>query len=546
MNDNSLPPKSYQPTLVGFVIDVSSSMRRNWKNRDGRRMPQIEVIKEALNRQAKKIKVLYASKPDIKTVDLFCVGMGFRRPMKKWQLVDLANNREIPQEQLIESMTDATVVCDILALTEIIPTKVELQEIEERISAKWSNYSSQILQKVNFRDSLYDDFVFYIRGSLQTTALKRLNDSFRGNLLKALIGRTLWLNNRWLNHHTQKLKKWKAETEKRIEFTSFDESFSYTENIKQAAEKIFQNNADKYEEYIRQTLDEFVSQQSSRILELLTLGHAALTVFDTFDENKAYMLAEKIYGHLEEDIQPKITGTWIFSRRRLKVITRAIKGKLNDKKVEDFTKQVVKKVVWDELRPFVKIKVIDIFKDAFKKKAKERFYEWIDLSTSREIVRSIKDIANILPDALEQDIYSDDFMFGATPIYNTLKKVSLRFTDKRYAKHQKVLVIISDGEFTENAAPDVANLLRKSGVTIVNLYISNKNIASKLVEQAGKSWPIGAKMMFEMSSISAKEDGVSHALRNLEYRIEIGKKLFIQVNHSQALEDILDALLINE
>jgi len=546
MNDNSLPLKSYKPSLVGFIIDVSSSMRRNWKNRDGRRMPQIEVIKEALNRQTQKIKALYASKPDVKIVDLFCVGMGFKRPMKKWQLLDLANNREVPQEQLIESMTDATVVCDILALTEIIPTKAELQEIEERINAKWSDYSAKILQKVNFRDSLYDDFVFYVREGLQTTALKRLNNGLRGNLLKTLMGRTLWLDNRWLNQQTQGLKKWKGEKEKQIEFTSFNESFSYNKNIRQVAERIFQDNANRYENFIRKTLDEFVSQQSGRILELLTLGHPALMVFDTFDEEKVYNLAEQIYNSLEEDIRPKVSGTWLTNRARLDFIARAIGGKLDNKKVKDLTEQVIQKTIWDELRPFVKTVVINIFRDAFKKKAKERFFEWIDLSSSHEVTRSIKDIVNILPDALEQEIYSDEFMFGATPIYNTLKKASLRFTDKRYSKHQKVLVIISDGEFNENAIPDVADLLQKSGVAIVSLYISNKNIANKLVEQAGKNWPAGAKMMFEMSSISTKEDGVSHALGKLEYRIENGKKLFIQVNHSQALEDILDALLINE
>jgi hypothetical protein len=269
-------------------------------------------------------------------------------------------------------------------------------------------------------------------------------------------------------------------------------------------------------------------------------------VFDTFDEKKVYNLAEQIYDSLEEDIRPKVSGTWLANRARLNFIARTIGGKLDNKKVKDMTEQVIKKTIWDELRPFVKTVVINIFRDAFKKKAKERFFEWIDLSSSHEVTRSIKDIVNILPDALEQEIYSDEFMFGATPIYNSLKKVSLRFTDKRYSKHQKVLVIISDGEFNERAIPDVADLLQKSGVAIVSLYISNKNIASKLVEQAGKHWPAGAKMMFEMSSISTKEDGVSHALGKLEYRIENGKKLFIQVNHSQALEDILDALLITE
>src|SRR3989304_5601208 len=542
---SAIPPsiKINKPLILGILIDVSSSMRRNWKNRDGRQMPQVEVIKEALNRHARKIKTIYSSKNDTKDIELFCVGMGFKRPMKKWQLVDLANKREIPQEQIIESLKDATVVCDILALTEIIPTKAELQEIEEQINIKWSKYSTEILQKVNFRESLCDDFVFYIRESLQTTALKRLNNGLRGNLLRVLLGRTVLLDNEWLNQQARKLRQWRAEREKRIEFASFNESFSYTENIKRVAEGIFQLNANEYEKYIRSTLDEFVSQQSGRILELLTLGHPALSVFETFDEEKVFQLARQIYKYLEEDIRPKISGTWLSKRTRLNIIARTIGGRLDNKKVKDLTEQVIQKVFWDKLRPFVKTKVIDIFKDAFRKKAKERFYEWIELASSREVVRSIKDIVNILPDALEQEIYSDEFMFGATPIYNALKIVSLRFTDKRFSKYQKVLLVISDGEFPEKATldtADAAELLRKSGVTIVSLYISNKNVANKLIEQAGKNWPPRAKVMFEMSSISTKEDGVSRALGKLEYRIENGKKLFIQVNHSEALEDILD------
>ena len=217
MNDNSLPSKSYKPTLVGFIIDVSSSMRRNWKNRDGRKMPQIEVIKEALNRQTQKIKTLHSSEPNVKTVDLFCVGMGFKRPIQTWENIDLSNNREALTGKVVKSV-ETSVVCDILALTEIIPTKAELQEIEEQINTKWSNYSANILQKVNFRESLYDDFVFYIRESLQTTALKRLNNSIRGNLLKILLGRTVLLKGQWLNQQTQKLKQWKSGKEKRIEF----------------------------------------------------------------------------------------------------------------------------------------------------------------------------------------------------------------------------------------------------------------------------------------------------------------------------------------
>ncbi|HCR72725.1 MAG TPA: hypothetical protein DIW23_14875 [Anaerolineae bacterium] len=118
---------SNKPLLVGIIIDVSSSMRRNWKNKEGKRLPQIEIIKDGLNRQIRKIKSIYSEKPETKEVELFCIGMGFKRPQKKWRLVDLSRNKEKPLEDTAETLIDATVVCDILALTEIIPTKADLE-----------------------------------------------------------------------------------------------------------------------------------------------------------------------------------------------------------------------------------------------------------------------------------------------------------------------------------------------------------------------------------------------------------------------------------
>ena len=169
-----------------MIIDVSSSMRKNWKNKEGKRLPQIEIIKDGLNRQIRKIKSVYSSKPETRDVEIFCIGMGFKRPQKKWQFVDLSRNREKPLNETAETLIDATVVCDILALTEIIPTKADLDEIEKVINEKWSGYSNQLLQQVNFREDLYDILVSFIRDSLYQTSLKRLKHSLRGRLLKYL------------------------------------------------------------------------------------------------------------------------------------------------------------------------------------------------------------------------------------------------------------------------------------------------------------------------------------------------------------------------
>jgi len=442
-------------------------------------------------------------------------------------------------------LEDATVVCDVLALTEIIPTKADLDEVEQEINSKWSDYSNKLLKKVIFRESLYDELVTLIRKSLRQTALRKLKNGFRRRVLSFLLERNTLLENEWLNGLTKQLKNGLEKREAKFRQTSFDESFSYVENIKKEATYIYDNSVSEYESYIRETLDDFVSRQSNQILELLTLGHSPIKVFDTFDDDKVFSLAEKIYAYLEKDVQPKIKFTWLSNRTKLNVTAKLIRGNFDNAKVKSMTEAVIQKVIWEKLRRFIRITVNDMFEDAFREKAKEKFYEWLDLASSREVTRSIKDIANILPDTLEQEIYSDKFMFGVTPIYNAIKKASLRFMDVNFSQHQKILLIISDGEFSEGSLPEATNLLKDSGVTIISLHISNKNIISRLVEKAGKNWTKGAKTMLEMSSTSSEGDGASHALAKLDYKLEYGKKLFIQVNHSQAIEDILDVLLIN-
>ena len=287
------------------------------EEQEGKRLPQIEIIKDGLNRQIRKIKSVYSEKPETKEVELFCIGMGFKRPQKKWQFVDLSRNKEKPLDEMAKTLIDATVVCDILALTEIIPTKADLEEVENVINTKWSGYSNQLLQKVDFRESLYDDLVSLIRESLYQTALKKLRYGLRGRLLNYLLTRKILLEREWLNNQTEQLNDWFAGREKRIRLTSFKESDSYLENIKVVAKRIADSSVSEYEKYIHTTLDDFVSGQSDQVLELLTLGHSPKKVFDTFNEDRVFSLAKTIYDHLEQDVRPKIQLTWLSNRTRL-------------------------------------------------------------------------------------------------------------------------------------------------------------------------------------------------------------------------------------
>jgi hypothetical protein len=364
-------------------------------------------------------------------------------------------------------------------------------------------------------------------------------------MLHFLLRRSFFLEVEWLNEKTEQLKEWFTKHENQIRTTSSSESMAYVENIQRAAKEIFNKSAHEYKKYIQLTLNDFVSEQTDQVLELLTLGHSPKKVFDTFNERKVFNLAKEIYDHLDHDIRPKIAVAWLSNRARLNVIAKLIGGNFSSMQVKRMTEEAIKKVLWERLRRFVDAAVVDIFKDAFKRSAKARFYEWLDLASSREIIRSIKDIANVLPDVLEQEIYSEEFMFGTTPIYNAIKKASLRLMDTRFSGYQKTLIILSDGEFSDDFIPEATDLLKSCGVTIISLHISNKNIVGYLVEMADQTWARGSKIMLEMSSVSSEIDGVSRTLAKLHYKLGPGKKLFVQVNHSKTIEDILDALLIH-
>jgi hypothetical protein len=76
------------PALIGIILDVSSSMRTNWKNQAGKHAPRFDVVKDALNEQIWKLAALQG--PDYGETEIFCLGMGFRRAVT-YVGVDLRN-----------------------------------------------------------------------------------------------------------------------------------------------------------------------------------------------------------------------------------------------------------------------------------------------------------------------------------------------------------------------------------------------------------------------------------------------------------------------
>ena len=69
--------QKYKPILLGIIIDVSASMKKNWKNDDDP-MPMLKVVKKTLDKEIARIarlQKLTIPKRKSPTLDVFCLGI---------------------------------------------------------------------------------------------------------------------------------------------------------------------------------------------------------------------------------------------------------------------------------------------------------------------------------------------------------------------------------------------------------------------------------------------------------------------------------------
>jgi len=533
--------KKQQPILLGIVVDVSNSMRRNWKNRDGRKMPRIEVVKDALNTQFKKAALFGTKSP--RSIDVFCLGMGFKRTMY-WSDVELSYGREKRLDDEWKKTTDTGVICDLLALSEIIPSQDELTLLEREIRKKWDEYTKQLINRsVDFDESVYQELEFFVRDGIKDSATKKLKGGVVYKAFAFIARKSFFEQHEVSRNLKESMRRYVNGWVNRIAETSSNASHKYVENILQESQKLFNQDKAKYEDFIRDTITDFVSDLVDTLITLLTLGFPAKNVIDYFNEEKIFELATQIYDHLENEVKRNISVAWAIHKGTLFLSSKSIRASLDSKRIKSLTEKCIHNYSWDILEDFVRDLVVNIFTSKFKEKAKEQIPDWLGLASSREVSRTLKQVANILPDSIEGELYSKEFMFGTTPISNALKLASLRFQDKSRKNREKILVIISDGNFESNSPLITATLLKNVGVRIICCHLTSKDIMTTLLKKKPSRWPIGAKKMFEIASTVNKSDELVQDISNNGFEIPEGVKLFYQINQSDLLEDIFESIL---
>ena len=106
--------------LIGVLIDVSLSMKENWKQ-EKVKIPTIEVIRDAINKEINTYKKLHSDKLENENnIEIFSFGFGFKS-FESGILID-NENKKGKSKEISNTIEKHDTICDILALNEMIPT----------------------------------------------------------------------------------------------------------------------------------------------------------------------------------------------------------------------------------------------------------------------------------------------------------------------------------------------------------------------------------------------------------------------------------------
>src|SRR2546425_5484075 len=168
-------------TLLGVIVDVSHSMNNSWHNKDGKKLPCIQVVKDTLNRKIKEEQLRRRNQQtNLDNIDVFCLGMGFRFPMYiECDILTCEQEEPLKKQEKVELID---LICDLLALGEILPSAEKLEDFKERLNQKWQQCTKDVLDQSVIVENVYADLVDFVHAALYNTAMQKHHHSLRYRL----------------------------------------------------------------------------------------------------------------------------------------------------------------------------------------------------------------------------------------------------------------------------------------------------------------------------------------------------------------------------
>lgn len=136
----------------------------------------------------------------------------------------------------------------------------------------------------------------------------------------------------------------------------------------------------------------------------------------------------------------------------------------------------------------------------------------------------------------------EDIVYGVTPMVSAANEIQRRFQRTEPNTYdQRTLIVISDGSPTDGNPRDIFKEIESEGITIISCFVTDDDIADPrvLFGKPQVSWNEGAQLMWEIASEVEPSTPFSRYLLSQGWSIEKDAHLFVQVNHSEVLEEFL-------
>ncbi|HYT40974.1 MAG TPA: CHAT domain-containing protein [Methylomirabilota bacterium] len=184
-------------------------------------------------------------------------------------------------------------------------------------------------------------------------------------------------------------------------------------------------------------------------------------------------------------------------------------------------------------------------------KAAARKYIWHKVKRSVEeqlekigdTTLSIEEAAQLWEDSEDVLNNAEELLFGDTPVNEALAVVAERFErelSQRNKDTRPILLIVSDGKYSNVDAVPFIKKLHTLGVTIVSCVVTEKDIISQhtLLNTPDPGWEQGTNFLFEMASTLEENFEVKKFLLQKGWIVYPDAKLFVQANHSDNLKEL--------
>jgi hypothetical protein len=160
----------------------------------------------------------------------------------------------------------------------------------------------------------------------------------------------------------------------------------------------------------------------------------------------------------------------------------------------------------------------------------------------------LEQVANLLESKEDQLEDIESLVYGVTPMKSALTAIRIRFKQELARLPEdtvSVLFILSDGKPTDGDPMLIANALKDEGVYIISCFVTDQDIAEPrhLFDSPIVQWNAGAKLMFNMASSIDKSSVFTRFLSELGWKMPSKPKLFVQVNHSEVLDEFIRVVL---